>query len=140
MYMRHAVPCEDDCCPCDSFLPFGAAFEDVVGLPFGATFEDIVGLPFDAAFEDVVGLSFVAALAVDLAEGDGLEWGVSDCRGSVVCDEGWSDRERAETDEDFTGDEGNEELLRSDDWEDDFVGFFLLLALGASVHRVYLCL
>ena len=43
-------------------------------------------------------------------------------------------------DEDLKGDEGNEELLRSEDCEDDFVGFFLLLALGASVQRVYLCL
>lgn len=37
-------------------------------------------------------------------------------------------------DEDLTGDEGNEELLRSEDCGDDFAGFFLLLALGISVH------
>lgn len=116
MHQRHAVPCEVDCGPC--------AFS----------------LALDTAFEDVVGLSFVAALVVDLAKVDGFEWGVSDCRGSVVCGKEWQDRESAGTDKDLTGDKGNEELLRSEDCEDDFVGFFLLLALGASVHRVYLCL
>ena len=61
-YQRHPVPCDVDCEPCF--------------------------LAFDAAFEDVVGLSFVAAFVVGLAKVDGLEWGVSDCRGSVVVDEG----------------------------------------------------